>query len=144
MLDRRGHAGFGPCSGPGNWDTPSSSLADGAHIFRARGTDAAGNSAIATRSFTVQVPQPPTAPGTTITKGPKKKTTKRRPKFKFTSSQAGSTFQCKVDKAKFAPCTSPFRPPKLKPGKHSLKVVAVGPTGAADSSPAVHKFKVLS
>ncbi len=139
-----GTPSFRACSGPGNSDTPSSPLAAGAHTFRVEATDGAGNSAVATRSFTVQIPQPPTAPDTTITKGPKKKTTKRRPKFKFTSTQAGSTFQCKVDRAKFAPCTSPFRPPKkLKPGKHTLKVKAVGPTGVADSSPAVRKFRVL-
>ena len=92
-----GTASFGGCSGPGDSDTPSSPLAGGAHIFRAQGTDAAGNSAVATRAFTVQIPQP-AAPDTSITKGPKKKTTKRRPKFKFTSIQAGSTFQCKLDK----------------------------------------------
>ena len=48
-----GTASFGACSGPGNSDTPSAPLAGGAHVFRAQGTDAAGNSAVATRSFTV-------------------------------------------------------------------------------------------
>jgi hypothetical protein len=139
-----GTASFGACSGPGDADTPASPLAGGAHIFRAQGTDAAGNSAIATRAFTVQVPQPPGAPDTTITKGPKKKTTKRRPKFKFTSSQSGSTFQCQVDRGHFAPCTSPFKPPKLALGKHKLKVRAIGPTGIADPSPAVKKFNVIA
>ena len=139
-----GTASFGGCSGPGNSDTPASPLAGGAHIFRAQGTDAAGNSAVATRAFTVLLPQPPAAPDTTITKGPKKKTTKRRPKFKFTSDQAGSTFQCKVDKGQFAPCTSPFKPPKLALGKHVLRVKAIGPTGVADPAPAVKKFKVVT
>jgi hypothetical protein len=139
-----GTASFGACSGPGNSDTPSSPLAAGAHVFRARGADAAGNTATATRSFTVQAPQPPAPPDTAITKGPKKKTTKRRPKFKFTSTQAGSTFQCKLDKGKFAPCTSPFLPPKLRLGKHVLKVQAVGPTGVPDPAPAVKKFKVIA
>ncbi len=138
-----GTASFGLCSGPGNADTPSSPLADGAHVFRARASDAAGNSAIATRSFTVQTPKPP-APETSITKGPKKKTRKRRPKFKFTSTQAGSTFQCKLDKRRFAPCSSPFVSPKLKLGKHRLKVRAIGPTGMPDPAPAVRKFKVIA
>jgi hypothetical protein len=136
-----GVASFGACSGPGNADTPPSPLAAGSHTFRVQATDAAGNSAVATHSFTVEIPQPP---DTAITKGPKNKTTKRRPKFKFTSTQAGSTFQCKVDKGQFARCTSPFKPPKLGLGKHVLKVRAIGPTGVADPAPAVRKFKVIA
>jgi hypothetical protein len=139
-----GTPSFGACSGPGNSDTPSSPLAAGSHIFRVQATDAAANSAVASRSFTVQVPQPPAPPDTTITKGPRKKTTKRRPKFKFTSTQSGSTFQCQLDKGPFAQCTSPFVPPaKLGFGKHVLRVQAIGPTGVADPSPAVKKFKVI-
>ncbi len=139
-----GTPSFGACSGPGNSDTPGSALADGPYTFRVQGTDAAGNSAVATRSFSVATPKPPGAPETTITKGPKK-TTKRRPKFKFSASQAGSTFQCKLDRGSFAPCSSPFLPPsKLKPGKHVLRVMAIGPSGATDSSPAVRKFKVIA
>ncbi len=152
-----GTPSFGACSGPGHSDTPASALADGSHTFRVQATDGASNSAVATRAFTVKAPTPapppptptpvnpaePIAPETTITKGPKK-TRKRRPKFKFTSDQAGSSFQCRLDKGKFRPCTSPFRPPKkLKPGKHKLKVSAIGPTGLVDSAPAVRKFKIL-
>jgi hypothetical protein len=85
---------------------------------------------------------PTTPPQTTITKAPKK-TRKRRPKFKFTSNEAGVTFRCRLDKGRFAPCTSPFRPPKLKLGKHVLQVVAVDSAGMADPTPAVRKFKVL-
>jgi Bacterial Ig-like domain len=140
-----GTASFGVCSGPGNTDTPSSPLAAGSHTFRVQATDAAGNSAVASRAFTVEIPQPPAPPDTAITKGPKKKTTKRRPKFKFTSTQAGSTFQCQLDKGQFAPCTSPFVPPrKLELGKHVLKVKAIGPTGVPDTAPAVKKFKVIA
>jgi hypothetical protein len=143
-----GTASFGTCSGPGNSDTPASPLADGSRAFRVRATDGAGNSAIATRLFTVQTavnpPPPVTAPDTTITKGPKKKTRKRKPKFKFISNQAGSSFQCQLDRGAFTPCTSPFVPSvKLGLGKHKVKVQAIGPTGIADPSPAVKKFKVL-
>jgi hypothetical protein len=139
-----GAPSFGACSGPGDSDTPSTPLTEGSHVFRVQATDAAGNSAIATRSFAVEIPQPPAPPDTAITKSPKKKTTKRRPKFKFTSTQAGSTFQCQLDKGQFAPCTSPFKPPKLRLGKHVLKVRAIGPTGVADPAPAVKKFKVVA
>jgi hypothetical protein len=134
-----GAPGFRACSGPGNSDTPASPLADASYTFRARGTDAAGNSSVATRSFSVQTPK--SAPETTITKGPKK-TRKTRPKFKFTSTDPTATFECKLDKGKFARCASPFRTPKLRPGKHKLKVRAVA-AGGTDGTPAVRKFRVL-
>jgi hypothetical protein len=86
----------------------------------------------------------PVALDTAITKGPKKKTRKRRPKFSFTASESGATFLCKLDKQGFKPCGSPFQPPKkLKLGKHVLKVAAVDAAGNADPTPAVSKFKVL-
>jgi hypothetical protein len=140
-----GTASFGGCSGPGNSDTPASPLADGSHSFRVQVTDAAGNSTVATRSFSVDTTKPvPVPPETTITKGPKKKTSKRRPKFKFTASQAGSSFQCQLDRGQFAPCTSPFRPStKLRSGKHVLRVQAINSSGVVDPTPAVKKFKVL-
>ncbi len=48
-------------------------------------------------------------PQTKITKGASKKTDKRKVKFKFRSDERGSTFECKLDKKKFKPCTSPRR-----------------------------------
>jgi hypothetical protein len=139
-----GTASFRLCSGPGNSDTPSSPLADGSYTFRIRASDAAGNSAVATRSFSVQVPSPPpapTAPETTIDKGPKK-TRKARPKFHFSSNDPSASFQCKLDKRQFVACASPFTTTKLRPGKHKLQVRAIG-AGGVDPSPAVRKFRVL-
>jgi len=132
-----GTANFGGCSGGGT-DTPSAPLADGAYTFRVRAIDAVGNASVATRDFSVKT----TPPETTITKGPKK-TKKRRPKFKFAASEPGATFRCQLDRGKFAPCSSPFRPPKLGFGKHVLKVIAVDSLGNSDPTPAVRKFKVL-
>ena len=138
-----GTPSFRPCSGPSNSDTPTSPLGEGSYTFRAQATDAANNSAVATRGFSVLVPKPaqPAPPETTITKGPKK-TRKAQPKFKFASSDPTATFQCKLDMGKFTPCASPFRTPKLRPGKHKLKVRAVG-IGGTDATPAVRKFRVL-
>jgi len=134
-----GTASFRACSGPGDSDRPASALVDGFYTFRVRGSDQAGNSSVATRSFSIQTPASP--PESTITKGPKK-TRKRKPKFKFTSNEPGATFQCKLDKRQFAPCVSPFTTPKLKSGKHKLQVRAVG-AGGPDPTPAVRKFRVL-
>src|SRR3954447_5962485 len=141
-----GTPSFRGCSGPGDSDTPAAPLADGSYTFRVRGSDGAGNTALATRPFSVETPKPPprsaSAPETTITKGPKK-TRNTRPKFKFSSNDPSATFQCRLDKGRFARCASPFKPPKLRPGKHRLQVRAVS-AGGTDGTPAVRKFRVLS
>ena len=83
-------------------------------------------------------------PGVPDTKLAKKPKLKGGPtaKFKFTSSIAGSSFECKLDKKKFAKCRSPKTYKKLKPGKHVFKVRAVSPAGVADPTPAQKKFQV--
>ena len=48
-----------------------------------------------------------TAPNTTLTAGPGAPNNDTTPTFTFTS-EAGATFQCRVDAAAFASCTSPF------------------------------------
>jgi hypothetical protein len=53
---------------------------------------------------------------------------------------AGATFQCKLDKGSFAPCISP-KTYKVKKGKHTFSVEAVGPAGT-DPTPATFSFKV--
>jgi hypothetical protein len=84
-----------------------------------------------------------TAPQTTITKAPDKKTNKTKAKFKFTSSEDDSTFECSVDKGDFKPCTSPTTFKKLSPGKHRFSVRAIDAFGNTDASPAKAKWKVL-
>jgi hypothetical protein len=84
------------------------------------------------------------APETTIVKKPKKSSAKRKVKFKFTSSEPGSTFECKLDKAKkFSRCKSPLKK-KLKPGKHKFSVRAIDKAGNSDATPAVWKFKITA
>lgn len=81
-------------------------------------------------------------PQTIIFKGPKAKSAKTTAKFKFKSTVARSTFQCKLDKGKFSKCRSPKTYKKLKPGKHLFQVRATGPTGMVDRTPAKRKFTV--
>lgn len=64
-------------------------------------------------------------------------------KFKFSSTEAGSAFQCKLDRKPFKPCASPKKYKKLKPGKHVFKVRAIDEAGNADPTPAKRSFKVL-
>lgn len=82
------------------------------------------------------------APTATITKGPKAKSTSTTAKFKFKANEAGSTFQCKLDKGKFKNCRSPKTYKKLKPGKHVFKVRATDKAGNV-GKPAKKKFTVL-
>jgi hypothetical protein len=85
-----------------------------------------------------------TAPETTIVKGPKARSHKRTAKFKFVSSEANSTFQCKLDKKPFNPCRSPKKYKRLKPGKHVFQVRAIDAAGNRDKTPATRRFRVLS
>jgi len=85
----------------------------------------------------------PTQPQTTITKGPKARSTKTTAKFRFTSSVAGSTFECKLDGKPFKKCKSPKTYRNLKAGKHVFKVRAVKGAGNVDRTPAKRKFTVL-
>jgi hypothetical protein len=60
----------------------------------------------------------------------------------FSSTEPGSTFECKLDKRPFAKCGSSKTFKHAKPGRHTLKVRAVDPSGNVDPSPAVAHFAV--
>ncbi|HXF00382.1 MAG TPA: glycosyl hydrolase [Solirubrobacterales bacterium] len=82
---------FVACSSP---YTRSTTLTNGAHTFSVKAIDAPGNeSTIVSRSFTVDT----VAPQTTITSGPSGSTADTTPTFTFSSSESGSTFQCRFD-----------------------------------------------
>jgi hypothetical protein len=80
-------------------------------------------------------------PDTKVKKKPKKASTQPKPKITFSSTIAGSTFTCKVDKKAAKPCTSPFKK-KFKVGKHKVVITAVSPAGIADPTPVTVKFRI--
>jgi hypothetical protein len=82
-----------------------------------------------------------TAPDTQITAGPKAKSTKRKASFAFTSTEPGSTFECKLDDAAFAACSAPLEI-KVEKGKHSFEVRATDASGNIDTTPATQTWKV--
>ncbi len=88
-------------------------------------------------------PTPNPALDTSITKAPKKvvRTGKARAKVKvrFTGT-TGATFQCRLNKRGWVPCSSP-KSLKVKPGKYTFRVRAVL-GGTADPTPAKAKFRV--
>jgi virginiamycin B lyase len=99
---------------------------------------------------------PPVSPETKIDKGPKGKVRtkkkKAKVKFRFSSPNAGATFECRMvrkpKKGKKAPkppafkgCKSP-KSYKLKPGRYTFEVRAVL-AGKKDPTPAKRSFRVI-
>ncbi len=82
-------------------------------------------------------------PNTKIKKRPKNRSDDTSPTFKFKSTEAGSTFKCKLDHHKFKSCKSPKTYHGLDPGKHKFRVEAIDADGNVDSTPAKDTFKVL-
>ena len=88
---------------------------------------------------------PPVPPRTTILKHPPKLVRTRgrtaRVVFRFGSDQAGVSFLCKVDRARFRSCARRFVR-RFGLGRHVVRVKAVSSAGLADSTPAVFRFRV--
>ncbi|WP_448545731.1 choice-of-anchor D domain-containing protein [Roseiflexus sp.] len=128
-------ASFAPCTSP---FTPSG-LADGNRTFNVRARDQAGNvSAPASYTWTIDT----TPPDTTITGGPANSSTSG-PTVSFTfSSEAGATFQCRMDSGSFSACTSPFTATGLTDGSHTFHVRAIDTVGNIDPTPATRTWTV--
>src|SRR5207248_189847 len=108
------------------------------------------NGRFALARYAQTTPAPPatpasdtTAPDSLITGGPKKKTHKHKATFSFSSSEPGSTFECKLDNQPFQPCTSPTTYKKLRKGRHTFQVRATDQAHNTDQSPATKSFKVI-
>jgi hypothetical protein len=84
---------------------------------------------------------PPATPNTVITGKPAGRAHDRTPTFRFRATEAGSTFQCKLDGGPYKPCRSPLTTTKLPFGSHALRVRAIF-AGTADSSPALFSFTI--
>jgi Ca2+-binding RTX toxin-like protein len=66
----------------------------------------------------------------------------RRVSFRFTASERGSSFRCKIDRRPLRPCTSP-RAYRVALGRHAFRVLAVDAAGNADPTPAVFQFRLV-
>jgi CSLREA domain-containing protein len=89
------------------------------------------------------VPPDVTPPVTTIVSGPSGETTDTTPTFDFSSSEPGSSFDCRIDGGAFAPCSSPFTAPALPVGPHTFEVRAIDAAGNADPTPELIAFVVV-
>ncbi len=83
-------------------------------------------------------------PETTIDSGPAPLTNDATPTFTFSSNEAVSTFQCRVDSGAFAPCSSPHTTATLSEGAHTFQVRAVDDGPNTDGSPAALTFTIDS
>ena len=118
---RLGTAAFAPCTSPHSVGP----LIDGDYTLSVRARDASGNvdETPATRSFTVDT----AAPQTTLEAG-------GPPVFTF-SSEAGATFECRLNSADFTSCTSPHNVGALADGTYTFDVRARDAAGNVDPTP---------
>ena len=128
---------FGACTSPQGY----TGLAAGAHTFQVRATDAAGNTDASPASYGWTVDT--SAPETTITSGPPDPTSDPSASFSFLADEGGSSFECSLDGAGFAACTSPQDYTALAPGSHVFEVRATDPAGNTDASPASYAWTVV-
>jgi hypothetical protein len=127
---------FASCSSPHT----TAALTEGAHTFEVRASDAAGNTdaSPASRAITVDT----AAPQTTITEAPPATTSSTTVRFAFSADEQGSTFECSLDGAAFAACTSPRDYTGLTVGTHQFAVRAKDPVGNTDATPAGQSWTI--
>ena len=85
--------------------------------------------------LTMPAPASAAAPGTSITGGPSGTRYTSLAKFTFTSSQSGSTFQCKLDAGTWTACSSP-KSYTVAYKAHTFYVRARNSAGQLDATPA--------
>ncbi|RYZ66765.1 MAG: hypothetical protein EOP05_18650, partial [Proteobacteria bacterium] len=102
-------------------------LADGAHTFEVRATDAGGNKTSAKYAWTVDL----IAPVVTIASGPDKITSAVVANFVFSSTEPNGLtgFECKLDLGNYEACVSPKQLQKLIEGTHIYYVRATDKAG---------------
>jgi Hypothetical glycosyl hydrolase family 15 len=83
-----------------------------------------------------------TPPETTITSGPAPTITSTSADFGISSSEAGSSFECRLDGSRWSPCTSPKSYTGLAAGTHTFEARATDAAGNTDESPAARSFTV--
>ncbi len=127
---------FGPCTSPQAY----TGLADGEHTFRVRATDAAGNTDTSPASYTWTIDT--VAPDTNITDQPDDPSNSANASFGFSSTETGSTFECRLDGGTFSACTSPQTYAGLIDGSHTFEVQATGPAGNTDPTPASYTWTI--
>ena len=130
----------------GTWSTCSgtvtySYLSDGAHVFQVRASNSLGEveDPPSERRWTVDA----TPPETTIGERPSSGTA-RSARFTFSSADSSARFECQLDGAAWAGCTSPATYDDLAAGAHEFKVRAIDRIGNVDATPASASWTVYA
>jgi large repetitive protein len=107
------------------WRYPIALPPAGSYTVHVRATDEAGNTTAAgsqaETTFTIKTAAPHVP---TIQSGPEEETSEKSATFTFSDSDAGVSFLCAKDEAKFSPCTSPKTYETASQGEHTFFVQA--------------------
>jgi hypothetical protein len=137
------------CSHDGSAAAPCASpvavivRANGPHRFAVLATDVAGNRERRAVTYTWTVADS-TPPDSVVDAAPSASGSSSAVELRFHSTEAGSTFRCRLDGAAAVACASPVVYASLALGAHSFSVTAVDPVGNADPTPATRAFTVTS
>jgi len=129
-----GEAAFASCTSPKLY----SGLGEGPHTFAVRAIWLGLTGPPSTYTWTVDT----VPPQTTIASGPPGSSQSASATFTFASSEAASTFTCRLDGAGFVPCTSPKTYTGLGDGDHTFSVQAVDAAGNADATAATYAWRI--
>jgi peptidoglycan/xylan/chitin deacetylase (PgdA/CDA1 family) len=122
-----GSNSYTACASPTAYAGP---LGFGPHTFHVRAVSSTlGTSADAVYTWTVALTPP------VISSGPAETTTETSASFTYSDTEPGVTYECRLDGAAFAPCTSPTAYGSLALGQHTFDVRALksGATSATVS-----------
>jgi hypothetical protein len=136
--------GFAPCSSPVTY----SALTLGEHRFEVRAADAAGNQDDSPAAYAWSVDAPPDTivasvldqRGNEILNGGSTRWDTITFKFSGSDNNGISGFECSVDTAAFASCSSPRILKGVSRGSHTFRVRAIDNRGFRDQSPAVFSW----
>ena len=106
----------------------------GTKYVRLTVTGPAGGTSASEHSFGVGSAPDTTPPETSIDASPSSPTQATAASFSFSSSEAGSSFQCKLDSAAWTGCSSPQSYSGLSVADHTFSVRATDPAGNVDDT----------
>ena len=132
-------ASWQACTSP----TTLTGLSVGAHTFQVRSTNPNTGLTDQTPASVTWTVTGPSAPAVTITKSPPTSTTSRSASFEFSPESAVSGFECSLDNAPFAACTSPRSYSSLTLGEHTFRVRSVAAPGVVGAT-ASHTWTVVA
>lgn len=116
-------------------------LAEGLHTFRVRGSNANGTGASSIYSWKVDL----TAPSASLTANPKDPSPGKTASFRYSSNEAGSKFECRLEplEVAFAACnTQPKVYSSLADGEYEFLVRAIDPAGNVQPAPTAFPWTV--